>query len=436
MFYLNRKLPHILSACPDSKEWWLQAHNLTVSRAVKIGPWSHQIILGPESGRSIVYNKKQIVEYSRFFLGKRIRNKLITVHTKLNYPFWGESDYKQFIFTNTADILRKLGETAFPPNVLITSIDVVSMYTNVRQTEAINCVCNALDLNHHPYSITKPPSNYIRKLLELIIGRNCFQFGNNHYLQKIGCAMGSTASPEICDITLHNLEKQILEKADHIPTWWRYRDAILILYDSTLVNFKSLIQTMNQLHPTLKFTFEASDTSINYLDLTIFKGTRFKEIGILDTKVYTKPTEAYQYLPKTSSHPWRVFKAFIYGETLRYARNTNNEDDFLIKVNNFSEKLITRGYNISEINKIVGKVPHSERSKLIHKRPQKQKSTTPLVLSTTYNPYINHGDLNKAINKHWSLIQCNNTLSRIFPEPPVIAFRKDLNIRESWLKLN
>ena len=46
-------------------------------------------------------------------------------------------------------------------------------------------------------TINKPPTNYIRELLELILGKNCFQFENKYFLQKIGCAMGSTASPEI-----------------------------------------------------------------------------------------------------------------------------------------------------------------------------------------------------------------------------------------------
>ena len=145
------------------------------------------------------------------------------------------------------------------------------------------------------YSITKPPSDYIRKVLELILGRNCFHFGNNYYLQKIGCAMGSS-SPEICDIALHDLENQILKQTNHILTSWRYRDDILVIYNSTLENFKSLLHTMNQMHPTLKFTFETSDNSINYLDLTIFKGKRFHETGTLDTKVYTEPTETYQYI--------------------------------------------------------------------------------------------------------------------------------------------
>ena len=336
---------------------------------------------------------------------------------------------------DTADILRKLEGITFPQNVLITSIDVVSMYTNIRQTEAINCVCNALDRTNHPYVINKPPSEHIRKLLELILNRNCFQFGNKFYLQKIGCAMGSTASPEICDITLHDLENKILQQADHILTWWRYRDDILVLYSGELEDFKNLINTMNQLHPTLKFTYEASKTSIDYLDLTIFKGKRFRETGILDTKVYTKPTETYQFLHRTSSHPPHVFKAFIFGETLRYARNTNNEDDFKEKVKGFSHKLRARGYTQTEINNGTHNVSLTNRTKLIHNLPKgKQNMEAPLVFSTTYNPFVNHKDVKQAINKHWHLIQQNPQLSEIFPKQPFVAFRKAQNIREKLIR--
>ena len=65
---------------------------------------------------------------------------------------------------------------------------------------------------------------------------------------------------------------------------------------------------------------------------------------------------------------------------------------------------------------------------MIHKRQNKPKTKTPLVFTTTYNPCINHGDLNRAINKYWSSIQYNETLSRIFPNPPFVAYKKDQNI--------
>ena len=41
--------------------------------------------------------------------------------------------------------------------------------------------------------------------------------------------------------------------------------------------------------------------------------------------------------------------SYVYGETLHYARNTSNKEDFLLKVNSFSEKLTTRGYKAVEI---------------------------------------------------------------------------------------
>ena len=40
--------------------------------------------------------------------------------------------------------------------------------------------------------------------------------------------MGSTASPEICDITLHEFEQKITYQAEQILTWWWYRDDILV----------------------------------------------------------------------------------------------------------------------------------------------------------------------------------------------------------------
>ncbi len=210
--------------------------------------------------------------------------------------------------------------------------------------------CLNSDRSNHWCTINKPHSSQIRTLLKLIIGRNCFQFGNNFFLQKVGCAMGSTASPEICDITLHDLENQILQQDEHILTWWSYRDDILIIYGGNIDKSKQLVTTMNQMHPTLKFTFEASNSSINYLDLIIFKGNRFRETGILDTKVFTKPTETYQYLHKSSSHPPHGFNAFIYGETLRFARNTNNKENFKEKLEIFKNILIKRGYTHDEVN--------------------------------------------------------------------------------------
>ena len=111
------------------------------------------------------------------------------------------------------------------------------MYNEMKQYS----VCDALHNTNQTYPITKPPTTYVHRLLEFILGRNCFRFGNKTFLQKIGCVMGSTASPEICNITLHDFEKRILEKAKCILSWWHNMDGILVVYDGNQDQFEELV---------------------------------------------------------------------------------------------------------------------------------------------------------------------------------------------------
>ena len=60
-------------------------------------------------------------------------------------------------------------------------------------------------------------------------------------------------------------------------------------------------------------------------------------------------------LGKKLFHIHLVFNAFIKGDTLRYASNTNNEGDFLEKVHAFTEKLLNRGYRKQNVLETIRK---------------------------------------------------------------------------------
>ena len=251
---------------------------------------------------------------------------------------------------DTNHILKVLEATPLPKTVLLATLDVVAMYTNTPQEEALDACQEAYEkAEKGNYGINKISSISLRKLLELILTKNCFEFNNQFFLQKIGCAMGSQASPEICDIVMHRLENQIIPTDSKILKWLRYRDDILLLYDGTPLELENLIKSLNEIHSFLKFTVEVSNFEVTYLDLKIFKGPRFQSKGFLDTKIYTKPTETFQYLDRNSAHPLATFKGFIKGEVLRYARLCNNETDFLEKRDAFTEKLLPRNYDKEEI---------------------------------------------------------------------------------------
>ena len=108
--------------------------------------------------------------------------------------------------------------------------------------------------------------------------------------------MGSAASPEIADITFHDLERKILAKyGTKIDLWRRFRDDIFMIYNGTETELENFLKEINNMHQTYKFTMESSKNKVTYLDLEIFKGHRHSQTGILDIR--TQSYKANRYIP-------------------------------------------------------------------------------------------------------------------------------------------
>ena len=330
-------------------------------------------------------------------------------------------------------ILNILEATPLPKNVILATLDVISMYTNTPQEEAINACEQAYEKAPKSYyDINKISAPSMRKLIELILSKNCFEFNKQFYLQKIGCAMGSQASPEICDIVMYDLENRIISTERNILKWLRYRDDILLLYTGTHDELTCLVAKMNEIHPFLKFTAEVSDFEVTYLDLKIFKGPRFHKEQLLDTKIHTKPTETFQYLERSSTHPLATFKGFVKGEVLRYARLCNNETDFIEKRTSFTEKLLMRDYTEKEIASATSGINHELRAQYIMNKPKCDK--LPLVFKLTYTPHIHTRQIKEALLKNWHLITEHPELSKVFPEKPIIAYKRAKNLKDHLVR--
>ena len=75
---------------------------------------------------------------------------------------------------------------------------------------------------------------------------------------------------------------------------------------------KEFIEHLNEKHPTIKFTAEWSQTSINFLDVTVSLIG-----GKINTDLYVKPTDSHQYLHSSSCHPYHCKKGIPYSQALR-----------------------------------------------------------------------------------------------------------------------
>ena len=122
---------------------------------------------------------------------------------------------------------------------------------------------------------------------------------------------------------------------------------------------------------------------MTFLDTQVYKGTRFQESGILDIKLYIKPTNTFQYLHRTSAHNKSVFKGFIKGECIRHARYTSDCTILLERLQEFQTHLTKRGYSIFEIQPIVHEISTTDRNELLKRQINKRKSKTiPNVMVT------------------------------------------------------
>ena len=82
----------------------------------------------------------------------------------------------------------------------------------------------------------------------------------------------------------------------------------------------------------------------------------------------------------SSTHPPATFKGFIYGEFLRYARNTSEKDEFDKTCNRYKSNLLKRGYEEDFVLDIQQSVSHSDRQHILETTGNKNKKIRKIFL--------------------------------------------------------
>ena len=134
---------------------------------------------------------------------------------------------------------------------------------------------------------------------------------------------------------------------------------------------------LNQFNSSLTYTHQSSSTSIDFLDLTIYKGPNFPNTSILDTCTFQKPQNLYQYLHYSSNHPKSLFKAIITGELIRHVRTNTREEQYVAMTKLFENRLLARAYPKSLIERTKTRVVYQDRQKYI------QSQSTPIPSLST-----------------------------------------------------
>ena len=151
--------------------------------------------------------------------------------------------------------------------------------------------------------------NLIIQLLYIGINFNYFEFASVRFQQIKGTAMGAAFSPTVANIYMSvTIRRFLCTQAKQPLLLSRYIDDIFLIWTDSEDDLKHFLANLNNFNPAIHYTNFQSYSSVDFLDLTIYKGHLFPFTNILDTKTFQKPQNLYQYLHYSSCHQhlWRT----------------------------------------------------------------------------------------------------------------------------------
>ena len=209
-------------------------------------------------------------------------------------------------------------------NKIIFTMDITSLYTVIPNNEGLH----ALKYFFHQRPIKKPSSEILLRLPELVLTLNCFSFGDDHYKQINGVAMGTKMEPNYANLFVGFIENKVFSNY-HGPKpnpYMCYIDDCVGATSSSREELNLFINSVNYFYPALKYTGEISENLLAFLDIKL----SINDNG-LSTSVHYKPTDSHNYLLHSSSHPQHVKNATPFSQFLRlrplcsYATDFNNK---------------------------------------------------------------------------------------------------------------
>ena len=146
--------------------------------------------------------------------------------------------------------------------------------------------------------------------------------------------MGTGVAPNYTNLFMDRFETKALENWPlRLLLWLRLIDDTFMIWTHGEDNLTEFITYLNSQHPTIKFTHEVSEFSIDFLDTTV----KLNENRKLYTTLYKKPTDTHLYLHYTSCHNAPCKTKGPYGQFLRLRMICTYETDFYEQF----DKLIT-----------------------------------------------------------------------------------------------
>ena len=335
---------------------------------------------------------------------------------------------------DSASLVKLLENTQISVYDQLVTADVISLYPSIIIVDGLS----SLKMTLLQKGLDKNHVKFILDLTSWVLHNNVISFNGKLYLQIKGTAMGTPLAVAYACIHMHVIEREAFRSftargysLSRLKLYVRFIDDIYFIatdYDHA----KLLLDIINGRRPSIKLEFHIKNTSVDFLDITIFKAGKPARLQV---KLFQKPGSKYLFLPPMSLHPPHIFNGWIQGYIRRMRLNCSLEQDFRTALKDFKTHLENRGYTKNHLE-----VPFS----LI---PNRQDLLTPKIKSvykgtlfvTTYNTEVatNKAKLIHAVTTPRGL-ELHPDIEFILEgrNRPMLALRREQNLREMLVRAN
>ena len=204
------------------------------------------------------------------------------------------------------------------------------------------------------------PTQFLIRLLEMVLFYNTFEFNYDLYKQCIGLSMGTKAAPNVANLDMESRERRVLSSNNqhtlriYKSVWKRFIDYILMLFQGTKQQLIEFIDWLNSLFPSIKFTasYNFEERKVEFLDVLV----RIDEYGAIKTDLYRKKMVINSYLLPKSCHSPHITKNIPYSLALRIKRMCSENATFETRANELKHRLRERGYSMASISQAIERV--------------------------------------------------------------------------------
>ena len=149
------------------------------------------------------------------------------------------------------------------------------------------------------------------------------------------------------------------------------------------------------------------------------------------TDLYRKETDRNQYLLTSSCHPAHTTQNIPYSLALRIVRICSQPEDRERRFEELKNLLLARDYKLGVIQNAIHKARLIPRLEALRKVERPKNNQRP-VFVIGYDPRL--PSITQIVNRHWRTMQQDPYMAEVFPQPPLVAYKRPPNIKDKLIR--